>query len=324
MLEDVKVFWHNNCKKQRFFWKKRSRKSEQTFKALGRKKMIIFPSEDEEGKQMATNHCYDKDWIIWLGKENPAESDYCLICGHIAKNAMELTCDEHTDSEEFLIVGEECLKKYLTEHGNKCPSKNTHDNCKHMKNNVVRKRVDNFRVVCPRQYHLMMDGTDVQGKSKRNWEGYNSTEEMCEFIGKVKELKTHLETTCSLLPKKCSFYKYGCTDVLVQHNEDEHNRSKINFHMGLLKDALDKYEPLVDNLQTLLGIPNQHPQRFLLLEVIFFFLLHILKELLSRQTKPNQLVEPATQDNDEKKESVQVMSPFFFFFFKLQFEMENS
>ncbi|ETO30055.1 hypothetical protein RFI_07065, partial [Reticulomyxa filosa] len=89
-------------------------------------------NNQEEIKETFLEQCYMKDWLAMNNTEHLIESDFCLLCGQIAKNAIELTCDEHENSNEFLIVGEECLTRYLNANGKKCPVQG-HDSCKFWK-----------------------------------------------------------------------------------------------------------------------------------------------------------------------------------------------
>ncbi|ETN99587.1 hypothetical protein RFI_37882, partial [Reticulomyxa filosa] len=109
---------------------------------------------EEKVKNLTTlslEGCYNKDWVATSTKQNKLASLQCLLCKQIANNAMELTCDEHDDYKDALIVGEQCLIKYLNENNNQCPI-GKHGPCSCMKGRTVRNIVSKLKVICPRQF----------------------------------------------------------------------------------------------------------------------------------------------------------------------------
>ncbi|ETO34973.1 hypothetical protein RFI_02101 [Reticulomyxa filosa] len=79
--------------------------------------------------------CFDKNWILQLNQHEDIHEFICLICKQIANNPMEINCTKHKNMDESLIVGENCLKQFLSKNPNSCTVEH-HDNY----------------VICPRQF----------------------------------------------------------------------------------------------------------------------------------------------------------------------------
>ncbi|ETO08795.1 hypothetical protein RFI_28592, partial [Reticulomyxa filosa] len=88
--------------------------------------------------------CYKRDWLFSLTKEKDWSGWTCYLCKEIAKDAVELICEEHEnnnnndDDDNVIIIGEICLQEYLKKNNNKCPI-GQHENCKYIKNKIIRK-----------------------------------------------------------------------------------------------------------------------------------------------------------------------------------------
>ncbi|ETO31514.1 hypothetical protein RFI_05607, partial [Reticulomyxa filosa] len=165
--------------------------------------------EPEEKKDTGKNvRCYDEGWLKLCAKLEPVATDVCLVCKQIAKNAVELTCEGHIEGDSVLIVGEECLNKYLQENDGECPSKNGHSNCTYTKSRVVRKRIENLEVI-------------VHSNTKYFKQNRESNAE-CQYKGKIKDIQEHLEKMCPLYPIDCPFRKCGYgvhLDLVSKHAE---------------------------------------------------------------------------------------------------------
>ncbi|ETN99601.1 hypothetical protein RFI_37869, partial [Reticulomyxa filosa] len=186
--------------------------------------------------------CYNTQWILQLNKQKEVKGMLCLLCQQIAKNAMELTCDEHENSNAALIVGEDCLVRYLQQNSNKCPVEQ-HDNCKQSKNKLVRQYVDDIVVMCPRQYQLDLkqDSDTTNGNEQTNPEAAseNALTRICNFQGKIKDVKEHLQGSCQLMTLSCSFKPFGCQALLFKYNYDDHVRLQVESHLALVMNQFN-------------------------------------------------------------------------------------
>ena len=64
--------------------------------------MLQLNSEEKEEKkdlELDSNtfnqKCFDKNWVLLLNQPKEIKHHICLICGHVANNAMELDCPQH-------------------------------------------------------------------------------------------------------------------------------------------------------------------------------------------------------------------------------------
>ncbi|ETO18324.1 hypothetical protein RFI_18953 [Reticulomyxa filosa] len=85
----------------------------------------------------------------------------------VAKDAVELICKEHENETRGLIAGERCLEEYLKANENQCPIGN-HSNCEFLKTRLARQKVNDLRVICPRQYQAKKDDDDDQSDHNSN------------------------------------------------------------------------------------------------------------------------------------------------------------
>ncbi|ETO17313.1 viral A-type inclusion protein [Reticulomyxa filosa] len=179
--------------------------------------------------------CYNKDWVAASNKQNRLKSLQCSICKQIANNAMELTCNEHEDHNDALVVGEQCLMKYLQENNNQCPTKE-HNTCSYMKGRTIRRFVNELKVICPRQF--VSYSNQRVGIQKREGGTITEIKRTCTFKGKIEEIKEHLENACPLKILGCKYKDYGCDDILYDYNFEEHLESQMKKHLHLLSDHI--------------------------------------------------------------------------------------
>ncbi|ETO00780.1 hypothetical protein RFI_36660, partial [Reticulomyxa filosa] len=126
----------------------------------------------------------------------------CCLCNQIANNALELHCNEHENSEQAYLFGEECLQNYLNQNNGKCPI-GQHEHCEFSKNKSLRQQILDLLVICPRQYDLQNKklnqetntGEKEGHKNESNWNLINQ----CNYKGKIKEIKDHLDKSCELI-----------------------------------------------------------------------------------------------------------------------------
>ncbi|ETO02180.1 hypothetical protein RFI_35256, partial [Reticulomyxa filosa] len=159
------------------------------------------------------------------------------LCSQIANNAMELTCDEHEEQEGTLVIGEQCLMKYLKENNNKCPI-GKHGTCNYVKGRTARKYICDLKVICPRQFMKHSN----QKEENETKEGDTPMGNGCIFKGKIHEMKEHLENACSLKTLKCKFKEFGCDEILCSSNFEEHMELQMKKHLNLLSNYIASFQ----------------------------------------------------------------------------------
>ncbi|ETO08742.1 WD-40 repeat protein [Reticulomyxa filosa] len=157
---------------------------------------------ENEKETFSVSSCYNKDWILLTNEQQKLNTFVCSLCNQIANNAVELHCDEHENEEQAYLVGEECLQMYLKQNNGKCPIRQ-HDHCEFTKGKIARQQVSDLLVICPRQYDLKKkqskEGINIGEKEEiENESNCNSTNQ-CNYKGKIKELKNHLDKSCQLI-----------------------------------------------------------------------------------------------------------------------------
>ncbi|ETO00731.1 hypothetical protein RFI_36709, partial [Reticulomyxa filosa] len=153
--------------------------------------MLKIEEKEKISETVTPQCCYNKDWVAASNKQDSLKRLQCLLCGQIANSAMELSCDKHKDSEDTLLVGEQCLIEYLYENNNQCPV-GKHDTCSYMRTKTI------MRIISIIQ--------------KKEEDITTKTVHVCNFEGKIGSIKKHLENTCPLKPLECKFKKFGCND----------------------------------------------------------------------------------------------------------------
>ncbi|ETO19969.1 hypothetical protein RFI_17252 [Reticulomyxa filosa] len=166
--------------------------------------------DDNTDATTLSKNCYDRKLLL-CNEGRQLASCVCLLCHQVASNAVELICSEHQDHTEPLVVGEACLKQYLKDNKGNCPTQ-VHEGCQYMNSKFVRRIIDELMILCPRQYE---QNVQRNGGSKTK-DGATPSTPTCTFQGKIKDLKEHLEHSCSLQKIECTFKKYGCdTDFFL-------------------------------------------------------------------------------------------------------------
>ncbi|ETO02952.1 hypothetical protein RFI_34458, partial [Reticulomyxa filosa] len=126
--------------------------------------------------------CFDKNWILQLNKQESIHNLICLICKQVANSPMEINCIQHKNMDESLIVGENCLTKFLSQNQNSCPIE-PHDNCLYSQGRFAKLYINELDVICPRQFqqeqHQLRMLTQ-QGHEERETPGIIN----CGFKGK--------------------------------------------------------------------------------------------------------------------------------------------
>ncbi|ETO14843.1 hypothetical protein RFI_22525, partial [Reticulomyxa filosa] len=85
--------------------------------------------------------CFDKNWILQLNQQEDINDFICLICKQVANNPMKINCDQHKNINGSLIVGENCLKQFLSQNPNYCPIE-SHDNCLYSQGQMTKQYID--------------------------------------------------------------------------------------------------------------------------------------------------------------------------------------
>ncbi|ETO15102.1 hypothetical protein RFI_22254, partial [Reticulomyxa filosa] len=115
--------------------------------------------------------CFDKNWILQLNQPEQFEHFICLICKRVANDPIEICCPQHKGIGESLVVGENCLKRFLKANPNSCPVQ-SHDSVLYYQSDAIQRHIGALK--------------ESQGQKQTN-EGI-----VCDFKGKIKELNDHL------------------------------------------------------------------------------------------------------------------------------------
>ncbi|ETO01810.1 hypothetical protein RFI_35629, partial [Reticulomyxa filosa] len=110
--------------------------------------------------------CFEKKWILQLNQQEDINDFICLICKQVANSPMEIDCPQHKDMDESLIVGENCLKQFLSQKPNSCPVKH-HDNCLYSQNWLMKRYINELDAICPRQFEQEQQQGYEEGKTTR-------------------------------------------------------------------------------------------------------------------------------------------------------------
>ncbi|ETO04388.1 hypothetical protein RFI_33009 [Reticulomyxa filosa] len=153
----------------------------------------------------------------------------CLLC---AGNAMELTYNFHVKQENPLIIGENCLIRYLESNNNRCP-KDNHINCDYTIAKLARTLINNLTIGCPGK-------SIIQLNQMAN--NVNVSSICCGFKGKISAIKKYLEESCTFKLMECEFKKYGCVDIVTRFNYKEYYKLEIDKHLELIKNYIVKLE----------------------------------------------------------------------------------
>ncbi|ETN98537.1 intracellular protein transport protein USO1, partial [Reticulomyxa filosa] len=167
----------------------------------------------------------------------------CLICKQVANNPMEIDCCQHKSIDELLIVGENCLKQFLSKNPNSCPIDN-HNNCLYSQNRLAKRYINELDVICPRQFELEQTATQ-QGHE----EGETPEFVSCNFRGKVKQMNDHLEHSCCLQMVKCWFESFGCNHSCLKSAIHDHLTSNMKLHFDLVIKSFDTLQQTIRQYQ---------------------------------------------------------------------------
>ncbi|ETO03621.1 hypothetical protein RFI_33781, partial [Reticulomyxa filosa] len=168
-----------------------------------------------------------------------------LICKQVANNPMEINCIQHKNMDESLIVGENCLTKFLIQNQNSCPIE-PHDNCLHSQDRLAKRYINELDVICPRQFKQeQLQMSTQQGHEEGKAPGIV----ICDFKGKLKHVNDHLEHSCCLQMVKCWFESFGCNHLCLKSEITDHLTSNTQFHFDLIIKSFDTLQQTIRQYQ---------------------------------------------------------------------------
>ncbi|ETO22349.1 hypothetical protein RFI_14852, partial [Reticulomyxa filosa] len=184
--------------------------------------------------------CYNKDWILRTNKYENINDLICVICKGVANKAMEINCPEHGSLDESLIAGENCLKEFFKKNGNNCPI-GMHNGCLYSQGILPQRYINELNVMCPLQFEqdLIMYNEDGE-------EGEIPGMLICDFKGRLEQIRSHLENDCPLQLLGCWFKPFGCTYQSLKYQIQDHLISNMQFHFDLI---MQRFEMLNKTIQ---------------------------------------------------------------------------
>ncbi|ETO24366.1 hypothetical protein RFI_12791 [Reticulomyxa filosa] len=198
-----------------------------------------------------TEECFDKAWVLHLDSNQKIRDCICLVCRQIANNAMELSCEQHEDLDEVLIVGKNCLKAYLKKNGDMCPIE-PHEDCKYSKTKLVQRQVGELMVMCPLQFKQdqLYPAKQLEGETlEEGNEQSSESRATCNFYGQLKDIKEHLDNDCPLTTFDCWYKLFGCQVTFLRCNQTQHKLSHHNQHQNLVMSAIQQRDEEIKRLR---------------------------------------------------------------------------
>ncbi|ETN99658.1 hypothetical protein RFI_37811 [Reticulomyxa filosa] len=177
--------------------------------------------------------CFNKDWLLRLNSPAAINNFICLICGQISNNPIEINCPQHKNLDGPLIVGEHCLEQFLSANSNLLSS--SFAQCL-----LARRCVSELSVMCPLQFEQ-----DLKAPNQRI---------KCNFNGKIRELNSHLDNSCSFNQSECWFKPFGCDHNCCKQELEKHLISNVKPHFDLV---IKSFDALKRNLELLQGESKQ-------------------------------------------------------------------
>ncbi|ETO22733.1 hypothetical protein RFI_14460 [Reticulomyxa filosa] len=166
---------------------------------------------------------------------------------------MEINCPQHKDMDESLIIGENCLKQFLSQNPDSCPV-TPHKNCLYSQNRLAKRYIGELLVTCARQFE--------QKDDQENKVEDTSVPLCCDFKGTIKQVDDHLENACCLKSVKCWFESFGCDDTCAKSTLRDHLASAMKFHFDLVMKSFEALKQTIQQQQVF--------------QIFFFFFLYIL------------------------------------------------
>ncbi|ETO02786.1 hypothetical protein RFI_34628 [Reticulomyxa filosa] len=199
--------------------------------------------------------CFDKNWVLRSNQQEDIQDFICLICKQVSNNPLEINCTQHENMDESLIVGDNCLKQFLSQNPNSCPVE-PHDSCSYSQSRLIKRYISELDVICPRQFQQEQEQqphmTIQQGDKEGEMPGFVS----CNFKGKVRHVNDHLEHSCCLQMVKCWFASFGCNHSCLKSAIHDHLTSNIKLHFDLVISSFDTLQQTIQQHQVPLFIDN--------------------------------------------------------------------
>ncbi|ETO33469.1 WD repeat-containing protein [Reticulomyxa filosa] len=212
------------------------------------KTLSVNKMGDEKKKEILTTEesdtfftsCFDREWVLQLNSQKQISHFICLICKQVANDAVEIICPEHDDMDESLIVGTNCLIQFLKHNNNTCPVQ-AHSDCQFYRARTLQRQINELDVMCPRQFHQ-------HSQTLSGSEGRKMTQrvEMCKFKGRIKDLKDHLDNSCSLQLVDCWFKKLGCNHSCPRYALESHLIEQMRNHFDLVTKKIELLEHTIE------------------------------------------------------------------------------
>ncbi|ETO35006.1 WD-40 repeat protein [Reticulomyxa filosa] len=197
-----------------------------------------------EENPFSIHSCFNKAWILQLSQQEQINHFICFICKQVANNPIEITCAQHEDLDDTLVVGEKCLKQFLNTNPNSCPVQ-PHDDCSYSHSRLAQRHIGDLRVKCPRQFQQDAQ-TSTQGQQQ---EGEGNEKVACDFKGKIKELNNHLENVCSLKLLDCWYKPFGCIHTCSKQKLQDHCIAEVKSHFDLVVNFVDSLQQSIQTYQ---------------------------------------------------------------------------
>ncbi|ETO23359.1 hypothetical protein RFI_13826, partial [Reticulomyxa filosa] len=141
--------------------------------------------------------------------------------------------------DESLIVGENCLNRFLSQNPNSCPVE-PHDNCLYSQGRMAKRYINELDVICPRQFQQEQEQQQLQISTQQGHEeGETPGIVICDFKGKVKQVNDHLEHSCRLQMVKCWFESFRCNHTCLKSAIHDHLTSNMKLHFDLVIKSFD-------------------------------------------------------------------------------------
>ncbi|ETO26087.1 G-protein beta WD-40 repeats containing protein [Reticulomyxa filosa] len=205
-----------------------------------------IPKEVKTGVTLASigQSCFNKDWMLQLNQPEQIDNFICLICRQVTNNAIEINCPQHQVLDMSPIVGENCLKQFLNANPNSCPIQ-FHNGCLYAQTKIAQRQIDSLKVICPLQF----EQNSLLSTQGRQQGGEENERIMCDFKGKIKELKNHLDNVCPLKLFDCWYKPFGCEYSCHKHKLQDHLSSEVKFHFDLAVKLVRTLQEEIKQLQ---------------------------------------------------------------------------
>ncbi|ETO02557.1 hypothetical protein RFI_34861 [Reticulomyxa filosa] len=219
--------------------------------------MLLLNTIEEKHKQpvmtqlFSVETCLDKQWIQATNKASKLKHFVCAVCQQIAYPPTQLTCKEHENLSDAVVVGEYCLKQYLKKNTNRCPV-GQHDNCTYVNVAILRNQINDLKVICPRQYQNNGCQYPVEGEEEGETTSTNGDKKVtkCAFKGELRQMQDHLDNHCHLKLLDCPFKPFGCNITLFEQDIQQHCTLQFELHLNLITNLVQSLSTTIQQKDT--------------------------------------------------------------------------